>query len=80
MATMESYLSLAKFKNFKRAAAQKLTNLKRPAQKLFQELVLLTGLGLVCFGIVKIYMPAGIIAAGLFLIVLSIVKPAKESK
>ncbi|HEY2361190.1 MAG TPA: hypothetical protein VGK36_08750 [Candidatus Angelobacter sp.] len=64
----------------KRFASQKLTSLKRPAQKFFQELVLVAGLGLVCFGIVKIYVPAGIIAAGLFLVVLSIVKPAKESK
>jgi uncharacterized membrane-anchored protein YitT (DUF2179 family) len=70
---------LAKFQTFKRAAAQKLSSLKRPAQKFFQELVLIVGLGLVCFGIAKIYVPAGIISAGLFLTVMSIVKPAKET-
>lgn len=69
-----------KFSAFKRAAAQKLASLKRPAQKFFQELVLLAGMGLVCFGILKIYAPAGIIAAGLFLTVLPVVKPAKGSK
>lgn len=69
---------MSKLQNFK--LAQKLTRLKRPAQKFFQELVLLAGLGLVCFGIAKIYLPAGIIASGLFLIVLSVVKPSKENK
>jgi hypothetical protein len=69
-----------KLAKFKRAVAQKLARLKRPTQKLFQELVLLLGLGLVCFGIAKIYVPAGIIAAGVFLIVVSIVKPSKEKQ
>jgi hypothetical protein len=58
----------------------KFAKLKAPAQKFFQELVLLLGLGLVCFGIFKIYMPAGFIAAGLVLAVVSVLKPAKESK
>ena len=65
---------------FKRAAAQKLNSFKLPAQKFFQELALLAGLGLVCFGIAKIHQPSGIIAAGILLTVLSIVKPAKETK
>jgi hypothetical protein len=41
---------------------------------------LIAGLGLVCFGIARIYVPAGTIAAGFFLIVLSVVKPAKDNK
>lgn len=56
----------------------KFSKFKRPVQKFFQELTLLAGLGLVCFGIAKIYLPAGIIAAGVFLTVLSTVKPSKE--
>jgi hypothetical protein len=69
-----------KFSAFKRGATQKLARLKLPAQKFFQELVLLCGLVLICVGIARFSTALGLIAAGVFLTVLSIVKPKKESK
>jgi hypothetical protein len=60
--------------------AKKLAKLKKPAQKLFRELVLLSGLLLICLGISKFSVPLGIIASGVILTVLVIVKPAKENK
>ena len=42
------------------------------ARKIGQDLVMLGGLVLVCFGIAKIYRPAGAIAAGIVLCVLSL--------
>jgi hypothetical protein len=58
----------------------KFAKFKKSAQKFFQELVLLCGLVLICVGIAKFSTALGLIAAGVLLVVLSIVKPKKESK
>jgi hypothetical protein len=58
----------------------KLAKFKKSAQKFFQELVLLCGLVLICVGIARFSTALGLIAAGVFLTVLSIVKPKKDSR
>ena len=47
---------------------------------ILKDLVLLAGLGLVCWGVFKLSVPAGLIAAGLLLVLLALILGKKTKK